>query len=140
MSLTPHLRRNHSEIARRLGRIAAAVGLLLQIALAGFHSPILPDAGTGSGKLVPIADEHALCLARDGGATETPADHPAKPAVHDFASCCYWHGSPAVVPASVAALQPIVFTRTGIVDRPNRSLAARLQTGAGGARAPPLRG
>jgi hypothetical protein len=140
MPLTSHLCRSHREAARRLGRIAAAVGLLLQIALAGFHSPILPDVRAGSGEFAPIAEQHALCLAQGAGTNETPAGHPAKPAAHDFASCCYWHASPAVAPASVAALQPVVFARTGIVDRPNRSPAARLQTGAGGARAPPLRG
>jgi hypothetical protein len=121
----------------RLGLVLALLALLAQIAGPGLHPPALVSSANGAGEFAIAFGAHALCLA--SGSTEsgpaTPADE--APKHHDFAACCFWHGSigaalaPAMLAEAIAfAAIRVVFT-TPPVDIPTR------RSGTARARAPP---
>jgi hypothetical protein len=64
-----------------LGLVLAAIALLLQVALAILHSPVLVGSAELAGDLAAGFDEHALCLAQGRGDPDagTPADQAPQP-------------------------------------------------------------
>jgi hypothetical protein len=125
--------------ARRFGQVFAAIALLLQIALPVFHALEAPDLTNSADEFSTELDEHSLCRARSEGKTEKPGDQAPVGDHHGFAACCLWHGAAGPVAAPTATLGPIAYVRSAIYPKPLRLLAARLLTGALGARAPPTR-
>jgi hypothetical protein len=117
-----------------LARVLAAIALLLQIAVPSLHPPGLANA---IGDLSAAFDEHALCLSGDRGTSDRPSDQTPKPAHHDFAACCFWHGHMALALAPGANLEPVAFAPSRSILTPAPQALARRLTGAIGARAPP---
>jgi hypothetical protein len=115
--------------------VLAAIALLLQIAIPTLHPLGLAN---GAGDLSTAFDEHALCLSGDRNSRDKPGDSAPKPVHHEFAACCFWHGSTALAPAPAALLEPVAFARSGIIFTASTKAPARRLTGANGARAPPI--
>jgi hypothetical protein len=121
------------------GQVVAAIALLLQIALPGPHTPLPLNFTNDSSDFSTAFDEHALCLARDDGSTETPGKQAPNPDHHTLAACCLWHAVGALVPAPAATLGLVAYGQSAIFGTPPRQFAPRPLTGALGARAPPTR-
>jgi hypothetical protein len=122
----------------RLGQVLAAIALLLQLALPGLHTPTPLGSNQESGTYSGVLDEHALCLAGNGGNTEIPSDRAPNPENHAFPDCCLWHAAaPGLIATATSA--PVEFEQSEIVF----AASARVVTGrlvrAFGARAPPVR-
>ena len=95
----------------RIGVVCAAIALLLQIAMPSLHPPGMLGSANGAGDFSVAFDEHALCLAWNSGdfGPKTPADKAPKPTDHDFAGCCFWHGSVGTVLAPAVLVEPVAF-------------------------------
>jgi hypothetical protein len=114
------------------------MALLLQIiSVPTSHWPGPLGLANDSGDLSAALDEHALCLSGDRGTSDIPSDQAPKPAHHEFAACCFWHGNTALALAPGADLQPVAFARSRSIFTPSAQAPARRLTGAIGARAPP---
>ena len=140
-------RRNHDAPPRRagylggLGQILAAVALLLQTAAPSLHRPILLTLQDSADALNGAYDEHALCLGRDSSrpAPEAPADQVPKPIHHDFAACCFWHGSTGFSLAPTAPTEPFTFERSVVNFKPLLDDLPTLFPATVRARGPPVR-
>ena len=122
----------------RPGQVLSAIALLLQTALPGLHTPVPTGLKSAAGEFSAGLDQHALCLAQRAGDSETPSDQAPKPAHHEPAACCFWHGNAALALTPAAALEPVAFARSGVVFSPSGQVAPRRLSGAIGARAPPI--
>jgi len=92
----------------------------------------------GVGKIAIAFDAHALCLAPDNAALgpPEPADKAPKPH-HDFATCCFWHGTVGAVLAPAALVEPVAFAPIRVAfAAPLADVPTRL-SGTARARAPP---
>jgi hypothetical protein len=133
--------RRRARCAGGLGRVLAAIALLLQVAVPILHLPVLVGSAEPAGDLAAGFDEHALCLAQGRGdpGSGTPADQAPQPGDHDPAACCFWHGSTPLVLVPPTIVEHLAFARSGVafpspteVDRPRPATTTR-------ARAPPVR-
>jgi len=122
-----------------LGRLLAAVGLLLQIAAPSFYSagplPLANDAGD----LSAAFGEHALCLSGDRDASGNPSYPAPKPVRHEVAACCFWHGNSTLALVPDAKLELVSFVEPLRGFPPSEQVWLRRLTGSIGARAPPFR-
>jgi hypothetical protein len=126
--------------SERLGRVLAAIALLLQLALPGLHTPPLLGFDGKSGTFSNILDEHALCLVRDGGDKEAPPDRAPRPENDGFLNCCLWHGTATLGLVAPAASAPAEFPASEIVFARSAAIITDRPVRAFGARAPPTRG
>ena len=123
----------------RVGLVLSAIALLLQTVLPGLHTSVPTGLKSAAGEFSAGLDQHALCLAQRAGDSETPSDQAPKPAHHELAACCFWHGNAALALAPAATLEPVAYARSGVIFAPWNQVSPRRLTGAIGARAPPLR-
>jgi hypothetical protein len=121
------------------GRVLAVIALLLQTAIPSLHPLGQLGLANDAADLSAAFDEHALCLSGDPGTPENPSDQAPKPAHHQSAACCFWHGTTALALAPAVNLELVAFARSRSVFTPDTPAAARRLTGAIGARAPPAR-
>ena len=133
-SSSPARRRCESS---RLGFVLAFLALLAQVAGPGLHGRALTGPATG-GKLSFDFGAHALCLAaNDAAPVPAPPADKAPKTDHDFAACCFWHGSVGAVVAPAALVEPVAFAASRVAfaallaDIPSRV------SGTARARAPP---
>jgi hypothetical protein len=124
-----------------LGKVLAAVALLLQIAVPSLHRPILISFQNSAGALNGAYDEHALCLALDRSlpTPEAPTDPAPKPTPHDLAPCCFWHGSAGFALAPAEAIEPVTFERLVVNFSPLLDDVRTLLPATVRARGPPVR-
>ena len=123
---------------RPLGWVLAAVALLLQIAAPTLYPAGLLRLANGAGDLSPAVGEHALCLSGNRDGSGNPS-HPApKPAHHELAACCFWHGNTTLALAPDAKLELVLFARSLLGFTPSEQAGPRGLTGSIGARAPPI--
>jgi hypothetical protein len=120
-----------------LGRVLAAIALLLQIAVPSLHPPGQFGLANDAGDLSAAFDEHALCLSGNPGTSDNPSDRAPKPVHHDSTACCFWHGNTLLALAPSANLEPAAFALSRSILSPSAQAPARRLTGAIGARAPP---
>ncbi|MBV9202265.1 MAG: hypothetical protein JOY83_21550 [Alphaproteobacteria bacterium] len=121
-----------------LGWLLAAIGLLLQVAAPTVYPAGQVQFANDTGGLSAALGEHALCLSRVQDASGDP-DHPApKPAHHEVAACCFWHGGTALVADCGAHFEAVVFARPSGIFGSVTQIPARRLTGAVGPRAPPI--
>jgi len=62
-----------------LGRVLAAIALVLQITLPILHPTTPPGLANDAADLYAAFDGHALCLSGDPGTPDSPSDHAPKP-------------------------------------------------------------
>jgi len=122
----------------RLGVVLAFLALLAQVAGPGLHGRALTGPANGGGKLSFDFGAHALCLAaNDAAPVPAPPADKAPKTDHDFAACCFWHGSVGAVVAPAALVEPVAFAASRVAfaallaDIPSRV------SGTARARAPP---
>jgi len=120
-----------------LGRVLAAIALLLQITLPILHPTTPPGLANDAADLYAAFDGHALCLSGDPGTPDSPSDHAPKPVHHEAAACCFWHGNTALALAAGVNLELVPFARSRSVFTRHTPAAARRLTGAISARGPP---
>ena len=134
-SSSPARRRSESS---RFGLVLAFVAVLAQSAAPGLHPPLPIGSANDLGKLTIDFGAHALCLAPDRTAPGPPAPADKAPkADHDFAACCFWHGTVSGVLAPAALVEPVVFAASRVAFK---ALSADVPTylpGTVRARAPP---
>jgi hypothetical protein len=143
VTVTPALSASFSFALRRgkgsrLGLFLALLALLAQIAGPGLHPPALVSSTNGGGELAIAFGAHALCLASDSAESgpATPVDKPP-PKHHDFAACCFWHGSTGAVLAPAILAEAIAFAPIRVVfTTPPADIPTR-KSGTARARAPP---
>jgi len=123
---------------RGLGRLLAAIALLLQIATPTLYPVGQVHPANDIGDLSAALGEHALCLSADRDASGRPEYPGPKPARHEMAACCFWHGGTALAADCGAHFEPVVFARPPGISTPGPEIPARRRTGAVGARAPPI--
>ena len=119
----------------RLGVVLAFLALLAQVAGPGLHGRALTGPANGGGKLSFDFGAHALCLAaNDAAPVPAPPADKAPKTDHDFAACCFWHGSVGAVVAPAALVAPVAFAvsrvafaapQAGIPTRPYGTIRAR---------------
>ena len=129
-----HRRRPLGDSVKALGFVLAFLALLAQVAGPGLHGRALTGPATG-GKLSFDFGAHALCLApNDAAPVPAPPADKAPEADHDFAACCFWHGSVGGVVAPAALVAPVAFAvsrvafaapQAGIPTRPYGTIRAR---------------
>jgi hypothetical protein len=124
----------------RLGLVLAFFVLLAQIAGPGLHPPALVSSANGAGKLAIAFGAHALCLAPDTTEPGPPAPADKAPkAHHDFAACCFWHGSIGAVLAAAAALvKPVAFGLLHVGFAAPSADTSPHKSGTAWARGPPV--
>jgi hypothetical protein len=141
--------RADTEMRRRIsnpghfGLVLSVFVLCLQLVAPGLHSSLQLDSRTGNGDLSSLFGEHALCLGVTPGSSTGEPVSPAQPTKdhhHDFASCCFWHGSASLPVRTTAAGSAVSFDIAGIAFlAPTYTVVipARL-SGTFAARAPPV--
>jgi hypothetical protein len=136
VSLSFALRRGKGS---RLGLVLAFLALLAQVAGPGLHPPALVSSANGAGTLAIALGAHALCLASDSteSGPATPADK--APKHHDFAACCFWHGSVSAALAPAPLAEPIAFAAIRMSFAAKSADIPIRKSGTARARAPPLR-
>jgi hypothetical protein len=126
------------------GLVLPVFVLFLQLVAPGLHSSLQLGSQTGSGDLVGLLGEHALCLGTTPNSSTGEPASPAQPPKdhhHDFASCCFWHGNASLPAPSIAAGSAVSFDSAGFAFlAPTYTVVvpARL-SGTFEARAPPAR-
>ena len=125
------------------GLVLAALALCLQLIAPNMHSAMPLALRAGGDELSALLGEHALCLGAVSGAPAEDSDAPTWPPEerhHEFAACCFWHGTGGLSLPRMAVATSIVFDLAGVAF-PGRTSAilvpARL-SGTFAARAPPV--
>jgi len=111
---------------------------VLQIA-----APTLYPAGplrlaNDAGGLSAAFGEHALCLSGDRDASGNPSYPTPRPAHHEVAACCFWHGNTTLALVPDAKLELVSFVQPLLSFPPSEQAWLRRLTGSIGARAPPF--
>ncbi|HMD65115.1 MAG TPA: hypothetical protein VKG22_00510 [Stellaceae bacterium] len=104
------------------------------------HPPGVLGAANRTGDLSVAFDEHALFLApnSEGPGPAAPADNAPK-THHDFAACCFWHGSVGALPAPAALVEFVTFAPSRVAFTAPPADTPTRRSGTARARAPPLR-
>jgi hypothetical protein len=114
------------------------MALLLQIAAPTLYPASRLRLVNDAGDLSAVFGEHALCLSEDRDASGSPSYPAPKPAHHEVAACCFWHGNSTLALVPDAKLELVSFVQSLLSFTPSEQAWLRRLTGTIGARAPPL--